>query len=110
MRGFDKMVNRYEVKWNNNNMVYDLWDLVIGDKLFCSFATKTAAEQKAKELNAKADAMKLANFELRPYIGPTRSVKNALYRTPMGRKVENRPNGRCGWARVENGKVVLEYA
>lgn len=104
------MVNRYDVVWNSSDMVYDIFDAVVGDKLFCSFATKTAAEKKAQELNAKADTMKLANFELRPYVGPTRSVKNTLYRTPKGTKIQGRPAGRCGWTRVENGKVVLEYA
>ena len=103
------MVNRYEVRWNSEDMVYDVFDLVRGHRLFCSFPKKEFAEKKAAELNAKSDVMKLAGFELRPYVGPVRSVKNSIYRTPRGRKIDNRPAGRCGWARVEGGKVVVEY-
>lgn len=103
------MVNRYNVVWNSEDMVYDIYDAVKGIKLFCSFPKKVFAEKKATELNSKADAQKLAGFELRPYIGPVRSVKNATYRTPKGRKIDSRPAGRCGWVRVEDGRVAIEY-
>lgn len=109
------MVNRYEVRQRQDEtFLFDIWDIVLGDRLFGSYTTRERAEKYLNKLNAQADVMKLSNFEFVPYSGAKRSVKNCLYRTPKARQLVNedgtvKPRGRCFPYRAEGGKVIIEY-
>lgn len=109
------MIDRYEIRQRDDeSFLFDIWDLVLGDRLFGSYTTRERAEKFAKKLNAKADVQKLAGFEFVPYSGPARTVKNETYRTPKARQIERAdgtvtPKGRSFPWRVEEGKVVVEY-
>lgn len=109
------MINRYEVRQRDDEtFLFDIWDLVLGDRLFGSYTTKERAEKFAQKKNAQADVQKLAGFEFVPYNGPVRSVETCLYRTPKARQITNedetvKPRGKCNATRFENGKVIVEY-
>lgn len=103
------IMDRYIVKLNDDTLQWDLYDTVRGDREFGSYTSRERAEKFARKKNAKNDAARLVGFEFVPYNGPNRTVINAPYRTPTGRKLENKPKGQCDPIRAENGKVVIEY-
>lgn len=103
------MTDRYEVRFNRDTYLYDIYDNVRGDRLFGSFKTEQRALDAVKKRNAQTDLTKLNGFRYVKYDGPTRSVKNSLYRTPKGAKVEGKSGGKCHFFEVRNGLVVVSY-
>ena len=109
------MISRYEIRQRSDEtFLFDIWDLVLGDRLFGSYSSRDRAEYFLRKLNAKADVQKLAGFEFVPYTGPVRSVETCLYRTPKARQIINedgtvKPKGKCSPWRAEGGKVIVEY-
>ena len=76
------MKSRYEVRLNKETYLYDIWDLVLGDRLFCSFKTEERANEVAKIRNTEYETYKMAGFQGIPYKGDIRNSVSAPYRTP----------------------------
>lgn len=100
------MVDRYEVQLNDDTLWFDIWDRVLEDRLFCSFTTKSEAEEVCRKLNARADLFRVSNFHLAQYEGEPRTTKTEKYKFPK----LNLARGKK-WLQdyINNGKVTLLY-
>lgn len=91
------MTDRYEIRRNKDTYLYDIWDLVKGTQLFCSFTTESRADEVCKQKNSQFDTANLHKFRTTTYVGDVRVVSTEPYRFPT-MDLE-----------VKSGMVVLSY-
>jgi hypothetical protein len=90
-------MDRYIAQHNKETYLYDIFDTVLGDRLFCSFTTEERANEVVNRKNSISDAGKLCNFRGISYTGSDRNVINDTYRTPKLNLT------------INNGLVVFQY-
>jgi hypothetical protein len=91
------MNDRYIVQHNKETYLYDIFDTVLGDRLFCSFTTEERANEVINRKNAGVETAKSSNVRGIAYTGPARNVHADIYRTPKFH------------VSVNNGLVVFQY-